>query len=542
LLKHLTFIAGLARFFHERMEPHEAVENARQVLRDRVDRREDNFLEFARRAVFENPTSPYLRLLRPKRIGFDDLQRWVNDGGVEAGLAQLQHEGIYFTIEEYKGLTDVVRGDVRFRAREEEFDNPFLSTAYEVRSGATRSAGTRVRVDFAYLAQRSPYDALLLASHDVLTSPVANWFPVFPGAPGINASLRFAIIGNPPREWFSQVDKDSLDLSWERRWGVSAMIYTSRLFGVGLASPKFVDLNNGLRVARWATEALQESEHCVIYTFASSAVRVCAAARENDLNLEGARFLVTGEPLTAQKRREIEDVGARAVPVYGISEAGVIAAGCTQPYPDSDHTHVYKDSTGIVQYQRYVPQRDAHVEALLFSTLLDDSPKVLLNVEMGDSGDVSTHACSCDFGALGFDVHLSHIRSFEKLTGEGVSFVNTDLVRIVEEALPSRFGGESTDYQLVEMEEATGITRLQLVVSPRVGDVDEGALAQAFIEELRGSKDDALWAQSGPEMWEQTGTVSVVRDYPMATKRGKILPFHLYRAEPSSNQEAGIPS
>jgi hypothetical protein len=30
------------------------------------------------------------------------------------------------------------------------------------------------------------YDAMLLDIHGCLTAPVANWFPVFPGAPGIN--------------------------------------------------------------------------------------------------------------------------------------------------------------------------------------------------------------------------------------------------------------------------------------------------------------------------------------------------------------------
>ena len=38
------------------------------------------------------------------------------------------------------------------------------------------------------------YDALLLNTHGVLNSPLANWFPVFPNAPGINSLLRFSHI------------------------------------------------------------------------------------------------------------------------------------------------------------------------------------------------------------------------------------------------------------------------------------------------------------------------------------------------------------
>ena len=79
------------------------------------------------------------------------------------------------------------------------------------------------------------------------------------------------------------------------------------------------------------------------------------------------------------------------MPVYGISEAGVIAAGCSEPYAESDHCHVYSDTTAVSSYRRYVPECDDHVDALLFSSLLDDSPKVLLNVEMGDYGTVEQH-------------------------------------------------------------------------------------------------------------------------------------------------------
>jgi hypothetical protein len=46
-----------------------------------------------------------------------------------------------------------------------------------------------------------------------------------------------------------------------------------------------------------------------------STVRVCIAAAEANLNLKGTKFLVTDEPLTPQKKREIESVGASAVPV-----------------------------------------------------------------------------------------------------------------------------------------------------------------------------------------------------------------------------------
>src|SRR5260370_24613411 len=224
-------------------------------------------------------------------------------------------------------------------------DKSFLSYVYEVRSGGTRSAGTRVRIDFDYLHQRSLYDALLLSIHGCLQAPIANWFPVFPGAPGMHSSLRFAHIGNPARRWFSQVPEDRLNVNWEKKWGTKLIFTLGKLHGCPLAEPEYVPLDDALKVAKWAADSLQENERCVVYTFAASAVRICIAAADNNLNIKGTKFLVTGEPLTPQKRKEIEALGACALPVYGISEAGVSAAGCGPTSKKKGHCPPLKENT-----------------------------------------------------------------------------------------------------------------------------------------------------------------------------------------------------
>ena len=526
--KYFRFIDGLRKFAKARIEPDEAIALARKLLRTRIVEREENFLRLAERGIFNHPASPYRPLLDAQHIGLGDLQSWVAKNGLEDSLRALQAEGVYFTVDEFKGKTPVQRNGATFFCNEAMFDNPFLSFAYEVRSGATRSAGTRIRIDFDYLHQRSLYDAFLLNLHGCLTAPIANWFPVFPGAPGINSSLRFAHIGNPVQKWFSQVAEDQVHVNWEKRIGTRTIFAMHRLAGHPLAEPEYAGLQDAERVARWAAGVLDESSHCVIYTFATSAVRVCNAAAEKNLNLKGAKFLVTGEPLTPQKRREIEAAGAAAIPVYGISEAGVIAAGCDQPHSDSDHCHLYKDTTAVISHRLVVPNFDLSLDAYLFTSLLYESPKLLLNVGMGDGGNLRTGGCNCAFGELGFDTTLGNITSYEKLTGEGVTFVDTDFVRIIERDLPACFGGKSTDYQLVEEEDAGGITRLQLLVSPRVGTVNEQEVIEKFMYLLRHSDaSPESWAQSGVEMWRQSGILRMQRDDPVTTRTGKVYPFHL---------------
>ena len=526
--KYYRFLDGLRRFAKAHLEPDEAISLARSVLRKRIAERVPNFLSLAERGIFLNSRSPYLPLLSARRISFQDLKTWVEREGLERTLAHLECEGVYFTVDEFKGKVPLRRNGVNLRFTEEMFDNPYLSFAYEVRSGATRSAGTRIRIDFAYLHQRSLYDAFLLDLHDCLTAPIANWFPVFPGAPGINSSLRFAHIGNPVHRWFSQVAEDRVAVNWEKRWGTRAIFALHSRFGAPLAKPEYTSLQNARRVAEWASTALQEHPHCIIYTFAASAVRVCNAAAEADLSLKGARFLVTGEPLTPQKRREIESVGAIPIPIYGISEAGVIAAGCNQAHRQSDHCHLYKDTMAVISHEQTVPNFDVTVNAYLFTTLLYESPKLLLNVGMGDYGDIFPARCTCPWSSLGFDVSLGNISSYEKLTGEGVTFVDTDFMRILEKELPAAFGGRSTDYQLMEEEDGDGLTRLRLLVSPRVGPLDEDAVVHKFMMLLRSSSDSPeSWAQSGVEMWSQSGMVEVKRADPIPTISGKVLPFYM---------------
>ena len=53
-----------------------------------------------------------------------------------------------------------------------------------------------------------------------------------------------------------------------------------------------------------------------------------------------------------------------------------------------------------------------------------------------------------------------------------MSFIGSDLLNLVEDVLPARFGGYATDYQFVE-EEDGGLPKVSLLVSPRLGSLDQ---------------------------------------------------------------------
>lgn len=530
--KYIKFISGLNSYLKSRMSPVEALETARIQLTERMKARDSNFISIVEKGICGNDHSPYKSMLKSAGITAQDIKKWVQNSGIEETLKRLLLEGIYFTVDEFKGKKEVNRNGLKFKCRESDFDNPFVKEAYEVRSGASRSAGTRVRIDFEYLSKRALYDAYLLSIFGLMNAPIANWFPLFPGAPGINSSLRFSKIGNPPKKWFSQVKARQVKVNWEKVFGAKLIFSIARLYGVPIADPEYVDLNSAHIIASWASEMCSEFSKCVIYTFAASAVRICLAAQEKNINIAGTFFLVTGEPLTEKKKTEIENAGAKAIPVYGISEAGVVAAGCNSPDcgDQSDHCHLYKDSTAVIKHNYIDSQRDLSVDSFLFTNLMFESPKILLNVGMGDYGLIEEKETCCDFGKIGFSTHLSGIRSYEKLTGEGVTFVDTDFIEILEKKLPEQFGGSSTDYQLIEYEEKGGLNRLKLLVSPKIPDVDEQFLKSEFINYLKNSKaSPESWTQSGAVMWEQVNIIKVERKEPVLTRSGKIIPFFVIK-------------
>jgi hypothetical protein len=169
------------------------------------------------------------------------------------------------------------------------------------------------------------------------------------------------------------------------------------------------------------------------------------------------------------------------------------------------------------------------VAALHVTTLLQSCPKLMLNVEIDDYGTIETRACGCPLGELGLVTHMHGIRSYEKLTGEGLNLTGSDLIALVDEVLPGRFGGAATDYQLVE-EEVDGLTRVGIVISPRVGPVDESEAIDVVLDALAASPHNRLLA----EVWREGQTVRVLRREPYETRAAKILALHVARGESSA--------
>ena len=516
------------------------LEEARAIVQRRMAEREANFLRLLERGIFGYPRSPYLPLLELAQVELGDIQNMVRDKGLEDTLRALREAGVYVTFEEFKGREPIVRDGHVIPVKARDFDNPYLSHYYYGRSGGTTGAGTRIPTDLDHLADRAPNIALALDAHNVLLGvPAGVWFGAFPDDTGTNEILTHTVFKQTPIKWFAPVVAKDLRPSLKYLVGTRLVVEMVRLHGVPIPRPELLRLDQATVVARWIAKTLATHGTCLFRTLVSLALRVCIAAREEGLDLTGAAIMAGGEPPTPAKIQEIERTGARYIPNYFFSEAGAVGMGCGCPADENDN-HFFKDSFALVQCPRQVPGSEISVDAFHFTTLLPTAPKLMLNVESDDYGVIETRSCGCPLESYGLTEHLRHIRSFRKLTGEGVTLVGGEMVHILEEVLPARFGGSPLDYQLLEEEDGGGFTRLSLLVSPKVEIADETEVIQVVLEALgRGS----VAADLARATWSQARTLRVKRMEPIWTARGKLMPLHLARrSERSTDCSTNSPS
>jgi len=501
------------------------LEESKQVLTARINNRGENFLSLVNKGIFRYPNSPYLKLFHSAGYEFGDVASLVRSDGIEATLQKLLADGVYLSYEEFKRGKEVVRGSSHFQFEECAFDNPLLSVRYQTRSSGSRSAGTKTTFDFKHMLDSSYYRIILLEVNNALDVPVGIWKPILPAGSGISIALLQCKIGKPANRWFSPVGEGHVQALPQHQLALRYLIYGSRLWGAKIPWPEYVGLEEAVKVTRWIADTKKQHGGCCLYSSVSPAVKVCQAAMDNGLDIRGTHFIVSGEPLTPAKRRQIEVTDATVVPRYSYSEVGGIGHGC--PGGGTDDVHLFHDSVAVIQRRRYIEAAGVDVDAFVCTTLLPTAPKIMLNVENDDYGIMETRKCDCTYGQLGFNTHIRNIRSFAKLTGVGMTIIGTDMVRILEEVLPAEYGGSAADYQLLEEEDRLGQTHLSIIISPSVGTVDEGEVIATLLDELRHIRHPGKLTAG---VWSQANTLQVKRVYPFS-KMGKVLTLHLMKKE-----------
>jgi hypothetical protein len=517
----LRYVRGLPGYLRR---PLGAEECYRRVAAG-VAGRERSLAEVLEHGVFGASPSPYRPLFARAGIELGDALELVRDRGVDGALERLHDAGVYVTLDEFKGRLPIVRGGLTVPVRPEDFDNPRAAGVYAGRSGGSRGPARRLTIGFAHLEEAAVAAALTLDLRGLRARPYGLWRPVPPGHTGLLGAVSFAKAGKAVERWFSQYPL-ALRPGFAREYLFTrATLALSRRAGFPIPPPEHTPLERAAVVARWLAAKRAEGTPAFLNCPGSSGVRVCRAALTDGLDISGTVFRLGGEPLTEGKAQAMAEVGADAFCNYAMAEVGQIGTGCPARR-ERDDVHLMLDRVGVIQREREAGGPGGpRVAALLFTTLLAGAPKVMLNVESDDYGVLEERACGCPLDACGLSLHLHTIRSYEKLTSEGMNFVGTQLLALVEQVLPGRFGGGPSDYQLVE-EERDGLPRVSILVSPRIGPVDEDAVVEAVLSSLGSGPP---YTRMMANVWRGGGTLRVERREPLATGAAKVLPLHIVR-------------
>ena len=512
------FFVALSSFLRHPIDP----AHARAVLRRRLETRQEDFLDLIRRTVFEALASPYRTLMASAGCELGDLERLVKQEGLEGALEILARRGVYLTVDEFKGRRPVVRGSVTFDIAPGQLQNPFATTHVRSQTGGSRGHSTPVALDLAFIREMAVNYCLVADARGERDWVHAVW--LVPSGDAIVKMLRHARFGAIPVRWFSQFALHSPEVHPRYRLGARVLRWAGRLARVPLPWPEHVSIEDPTPIVRWIAAVLGTGRTPHLITIASSAVRICQAAAAGGVNLRGARFTLAGEPTTAARLSVVQAVGADAHPIYATTEAGVIGLGCLAR-ETSDDVHMFHDRVAVIAPRVDSPSHALPRDALFISTLrVVGTPVILLNVSLGDQAVMTERRCGCPLEALGWSTHLHTIRSYEKLTAAGMAFLDSDLVRILEDVLPKKFGGGPGDYQLVEDEMEDGRPRLRLLVHPSVGRLDGETVAATFLSAAAvGTGGQPLMALA----WRDAKLLTVERRPPITTSAGKILHLHV---------------
>lgn len=517
-LENAAMIGRLTRdlpfYLRRPRDPRPASERVRRELEARPER----LIALAEQLIYRQPKSPYLALLRHSGCELGDLATLVRTEGVDHALEHLASQGVYVTFDEAKGRRPIRRGSLSLSVEPSAFDNPTVRA--QLPSQTSGSGGRPIRVPHSLDSMDDLVGDFALAetANGIDDSWFVSWWPS-----AVNQLILAAAANRRTPAWFYPVHPLPVAI-----WIMAAHLkFMGALAGRQLPLPRRCDLNNPEPLLAWSWSRPSD-QWVTIHTMPSAATRLAMAAVEAGRKLDRVVFLVVGEPLTEARRAHILASGATVIPYFGTVEYYCIAAACPSA-TTVDDMHVHTNRYAIIQRQRPAVEAGPVVDALLITTLSPRSAKIALNVELGDHATLQTRDCDCPFGQLGLRTRLSDIRSFEKMTGEGVTFARSRIEQIIEQVLPARFGGTSLDYQLSEEEAPNSMTRLVLCAHPRLGPLDEGSLRRALLTELAR---EGLGASHHAAIWERAGTVEVRREAPRATRAGKVLPFQASRSEP----------
>jgi hypothetical protein len=509
---------GLRRYLNSPLTPAACHSLLSSGLRNRT----ANFLSLLRNSVYGNESSPYRALLRHLGVELGDIEGLVERNGIEGALEQLYDAGLHISLDEFKGKQPIRRGTLCLEVSADDFDNPVPGGGLPLQSGGTTRAPRRLVVDLDLLVEESAARYLFLEAHGFLNRPSAIYRITPPGSSGIKHALRGAKLSLPLDRWFTPSPVRWTGGRWKSHVLLRTIQMQCALSRAHIPNPEYADPAAPRKVADWLAGKKSLGRPALLSCSANTGVQTADYCSRRGYDIAGTVFWLGGEPITEAKLAILAKAGGTSVSGWSLSETGTLAIGCGNR-EHIDEAHILESKVAVVERDVTVEMTGATVGALQLTTLIPFAPKVMLNVDVGDTAVLSRRPCGCPIGAAGFGLRMHTIRNYEKLTARGMHFMGADILKLVDDILPSKFGGTPSCYQFVE-EEANGQTRIGIVVSPSVTRLGEDALVEAVVEFLAsGSTGEKMMAAE----WKRNNVLRVERSEPIRTQSGKVPPLRI---------------
>jgi hypothetical protein len=531
VLDDLSLLARYGRGLRRHLSRPLSLADCHALIEEGLRARGDGFVALLEQAVYPFPASPYARLLRQAGIEPGDVRALVGEHGLEGALDALFDAGVHVTRDEYRGRVPVRRGSLSFDFDPDETRNDAGRPEFAGRSGGSRGPGRRTLHSFEGWVQDAAYVGTFLSAFGIHGRPTLVMYPAPPVQSGLSNVLALTKAQNPVERWWCPSPIGAQPEAMKARAFAALTTAVSSLAGARVPYPRHLPPARTHEAAAWVHERVVADNPPLVVANPSAAARLCSVARDRGFDIAGTFFRMGGEPFTPAKQALLESVGARGACFYYNGElGGLCGVPCANAAAPGD-VHLCASRLAL-STREVVVQDGSRVRALCFTTIHPALGAIAINLLSDDFADVEERECGCEVGSLGLRTHYHSIRSFEKLTGEGVSFLGETLLELVETVLPARFGGAITDYQFAERETDGGVTRLELRVHPRVGALDEATVTECVLSHLEGSPGGG---QVMTALWRATGTVQIVREEPSITRGGKVLPLALAeRDQPSA--------
>jgi hypothetical protein len=292
----LALAVALPKFFRDQITLQRAEEEVKRLLDSRVER----FFDLVRARIYECPASPYRRLLKYSGCEFSDLQTSVQRHGLEETLMKLAGEGVYLTSDEFKGKTDVVRGQESFRVSPVNFERRDSSAGFTIQSSGSRNRPVDTFSPLEWRTLQTMGEAVFYSAHDLFSCVHAVYEPIIAGR--MLFTLINGKLGIPTDRWFAlnvAVHSVTEDRYHYLNARLAAMM--ARWCGVGIANPEYLNTGDVKPILDWILEKRHEGKNCCIKTVVSNALRIARPALETGCLCKARRSLSVASRLRNPK-------------------------------------------------------------------------------------------------------------------------------------------------------------------------------------------------------------------------------------------------